>query len=139
MRLHQDVLPHPDGEALAEAAVRRGQRLACAVRDDGAWEVARITDDLSRVELVALAVALAAMVPIDRPVSWLLAWLDDPSGANLPEGQRFPALNWTPESLRMAHAAYFRGERDLWTVEGERTYQRARGRRRRSEAKRKAS
>jgi len=125
-----DVQPHPDGDRLAEAAVQRGQRLACAIRDDGAWEVARITDPLSRVELVALCVALAAMVPLDRSVADLLAWLDD---APLPVGQRFPDLAWSPDSLRMAHAAWSRGERDMWAGEGERLYQRARHQRRKAE------
>ena len=36
--------------------------------------------------------------------------------------------------MREAHAAYVRGERAAWVVEGERAYQRARGRRRRSKA-----
>ena len=116
-----DVLPHPDGERLAIAAVQRGQRLACAIRDEGAWEVARITDPLNRDELVALCVALAAMVPLDRSAADLLAWVDQP--AVPPAGQRFPDLRWTDDALRMAHAAWARGERDPWTTEGERVYQ----------------
>ena len=120
-RRDSDVLPHPDGAELADAAVLHAQRLACAVRDDGAWEVARITDGLSRDELVALAVVLAAMVPLDRSVADLLAWINDP----LPAGQRFPDLRWSPEALRLAHASWNRGERDPWSTEGERLYQQA--------------
>ena len=126
------MTPHPDGEALAVAAVRRAQRLACAVRDDGAWEVARQTDDLSHVELVALAVALAAMVPLDRSAADLLAWVDGPA---LPAGQRFPDLRWSDDALRLAHCAWNRGERDPWSTEGERLYQRARHQRRKAERK----
>ena len=133
MRRDSDVLPHPDGDRLAEVAVGRAQRLACAIRDDGAWEVARITDDLSRDELVALAVVLAAMVPLDRSVADLLAWVQQP----LPAGQRFPDLRWSPEALRLAHASWNRGERDPWSTEGERLYQQARHERRK--AARKAS
>ena len=120
-------------ERLAEAAVKRGQRLACAVRDDGAWEVARITDDLSRDELVALCVALAAMVPIDQPASRLLAWVNDPAQPRdhphefdedrLPEGHRFPDLVWSNDSLELAHRTYTGGEHNAWSVEGERLWQ----------------
>lgn len=42
---------------------------------------------------------------------------------------------WTPEERRAAHAAWTRGERDLWAVEGERAYQRARSRQRRAEGR----
>ena len=124
--LGRQVEPHPDGDRLADEAVQRAQRLACAVRDDGAYEVARITDPLARDELVALCVALAAMVPVDQPVSRLLAWIDQP----LPEGQRFPALHWSEASMRMAHRDYNAGRRDQWAVEGERAYQKAHPRQR---------
>lgn len=135
-----DVLPHPDGERLAVAAVKRAQRLACTVRDDGAYEVARITDRLTRDELVALCVALAAMVPVDQTAKELLAWLNKPKPKRqLPEGHRFPLMNWSETSRRMAHAAYHRGRRDQWAVEGERAYQRERGRRRRAQVKREAA
>ena len=112
-----DVLPHPDGERLAIAAVQRGQRLACAVRDEGAWEVARITDPLNRDELVALCVALAAMVPLDRSAAELLDWLEPK-----PTPAGYPELT-TDAALRQAHAAHQRGERHPWAVEGERRYQ----------------
>lgn len=71
----------PTGEVPATA--RRAQRdaveLATAIRDLDPQEVwgqlalwAR--DDL--VRLCAVTVALAAMVPVDQPVSRLLAWTD---------------------------------------------------------------
>lgn len=141
MRVHKDVTPHPDGERLAVEAVRRGQRLACAVRDDGAWEVARITDALTRDELVALAVALAAMVPVDQPASGLLAWLDEPAaarvttphddqddadeddGGRLPAGHRFPDLSWSSSALELAHRTYTSGEHNAWSIEGEQLWQ----------------
>ena len=43
--------------------------------------------------------------------------------------------DWTPQERRAAHAAWTRGERDLWATEGERAYQRARGRQRRAEGR----
>lgn len=42
---------------------------------------------------------------------------------------------WTPLGARRAHAAYIRGERDPWTTEGEREYQRLRGIQRRAKAR----
>lgn len=50
--------------------------------------------------------------------------------AQRPVGGPYPATY--QDYMREAHAAYVRGERSDWVVEGERAYQRARGRRRRS-------
>lgn len=125
------VTPHPDGDRLAEQALSRAQRLACAVRDSIA-AVDDVTRGLDRDELVALAVALAALVDIERPASDLLTWLELPAPERasarhpyfLPAGYRFQADTWTTTDLRTAHAAWCAGDRDQWTKEGERVYQR---------------
>lgn len=39
---------------------------------------------------------------------------------------------WDTATARRAHANFYRGERDPWTVEGERVYQRNRKRRQRA-------
>ncbi|GAA2022408.1 hypothetical protein WDZ16_13020 [Pseudokineococcus marinus] len=100
---------HPDGEQLLEEAMPRALALAGAVRDEGVEGVAAVTDRLERDELVALAVALAALVDVDAPASDLLAWAE-------------PAPE-SPEQLRSWHAAWKRGRRDEETAAGERRYQ----------------
>ena len=65
---------HPDADALFEQAVHRGARLAGTVRNLAAWDVAQITDPLTRDQLVATIVALACMVPDDQTPAALLAW-----------------------------------------------------------------
>ncbi|ROP45932.1 hypothetical protein [Pseudokineococcus lusitanus] len=101
--------PHPDGEQLLQDAIPRALTLAGSIRDEGHEAVAAVTADLTRDELVALAVALAAMVDVDAPASDLLAWVDEPEP--------------TPAQLRAWHAAWKRGEQDDVTREGERLYQ----------------
>lgn len=82
-----------DGRAdLAEAMVPVGCQLACAVRDDPA-EVARILRQ-HRTRLDALAVVLAAMVPVDETPEHLLSWVDWPTTE--PETQSSPSR---PEGL----------------------------------------
>lgn len=71
---YQPAPEHPDGDALFDAAAHRGARLAGIVRDGSAGDVAAVTDDLDRDELVATVVALACMVPVDRTVPELLDW-----------------------------------------------------------------
>lgn len=119
---NQDVLAHPDGERLAVQAVPRALKLIQIVREEGAYDVAQLTDPMPREELLALAVVLAGMVDIEKSVKELLAWLE-PVGAE------------TATELRGAHAAYKRGERDLATIVGEREYQHQRHIRRRSARK----
>lgn len=130
MSTSRTIHPHPAGDALAEKAVVRAQQLACAVRDSVA-EVDAVVANLDRDELVALAVACAAMVDVERPASDLLTWLDRPAPQRgsarhpffLPEGYRFQQDAWTEADLRTAHAAWKAGDRDQWTYEGERVYQ----------------
>lgn len=42
-------------------------------------------------------------------------------------GRMVDLISWTPETLKAAHAAYERGNRDVYTVAGQREYQRRRG------------
>lgn len=70
-------LRHPD--RLAEVAVRDALELAGDVRQLDPRQVAGRLELLRRRDpdrLTALVIALAAMVPVDRPVSALLGWTD---------------------------------------------------------------
>lgn len=69
---------HPAGHTLVLPAINRATALATLVRDEGPESIARILDPLNRQQLYALVVALAALVPDDRSVRELLAWLDRP-------------------------------------------------------------
>lgn len=51
--------------------------LVGAVRDYGPGEVAEVLAPMDRQQLLAVAVALAAMVPTDKTAGELLAWNDD--------------------------------------------------------------
>jgi hypothetical protein len=111
-----EVAPHPRGADLAEKGVQRATRLVYAVRYEGAWDVAQITDPCNRDDLVALCVALAAMVDVEASVSDLLAWVPGDVKDNA----------WTDDELRKAHAQKTAGRTDAWTTAGEREYQRRR-------------
>lgn len=108
-------------DRLADRSVARGAQLACMVRDEGREAIGEFLDGLDVQDLYGLAVALAAMVPIDRPASDLLEWIDWADESM-----------WSQHNLRAAHAAYSRGIRDDFTITGERVYQRHAGRRRRT-------
>jgi hypothetical protein len=100
-------------EELARQARYDATNLACRVRDDQPRDVWTDIVALEQTRLLACCIALAAMVPVDRPVSELLAWTDefDPEIAHAAE-------------LRSAHAAHARGETAAWVRHGEREYQR---------------
>lgn len=133
------VHPHPHSDELWDAAVPRATRLAYAVHTQGAWDVAQITDPLraDTDELVALAVALAAMVDIDKTPAELLAWYDNPlhvvrgtddeprRNPRTPTDTKYANHPWTDDELREAHAAHVRG-RHPKTTAGEVEYQRRR-------------
>lgn len=75
--------PRPaQGGHAARDAVVRAQALACLVRDEGPDGTGAYLDALTRDELYALTVTLAAMVPVDQPAAELLAWLE-PLGRDL--------------------------------------------------------
>lgn len=66
---------------LPPAALHRAQQLACIVHGDGsARDVANLLEPLDVGDLYALAVSLAALVDIDRPLTDLLAWYEIASG-----------------------------------------------------------
>lgn len=75
------IVPPPrptQGTRAALAAIERAQNLACIVRDESADTIGAYLDDLTTAQHYALTVALAAMVPVDRTVDDLLAWLNAP-------------------------------------------------------------
>lgn len=95
--------------ARADQAVADACALATAVRDDDpreVWGQMWLWLDEDPLRVLAAVTALAAMVPVDLPVTELLAWVDGPG-----------------MHLRAAHAAWVRGERAGWVQMGEKAYQ----------------
>lgn len=68
---------HPHGSRLVPPALSRATSLVSIVRDEDAAAVARIIDPLSWEQMAALVVVLAAMVPDDRSVEDLTAWVHE--------------------------------------------------------------
>lgn len=136
-----------DPDRLAERMIPVAAQLAGTVHDDGPEQVAAIIDPLTRDQINALCVVLAAMVPVDRTVSDLLAWIDDGCIAptlileprrrrdrrmrrtNVPV-DKLPYVDdeelWTRDMLLTAHAAHGRGVQDPRIALGERIYNRQR-------------
>lgn len=82
---------------LAEALLPEAAGLVVAVREETAEEIAGRLAGLSRHELEALAVVLAAMVDPERRLRDVLAWVDfDEYGAPLP---------WPNKSIRTVRSA----------------------------------
>jgi hypothetical protein len=76
---HKVPAPRPapvNVDQLAGYSIRRATDLVCLVRDHGTDATGALLDRLDRQGLYALAVTLAAMVPDDRSVDELLAWMD---------------------------------------------------------------
>ena len=114
-----------DAERLAAEAVQ----LVVMVRDEDPQVVGQHLADLDTTRLAQLTIALAAMVPDDKPLSELLAWCDS-------NHQRSNVRQLMPHGT---HAAFNRhkdaGQEPCSECrEGERTYQRERARRRRASA-----
>lgn len=136
-------IPSP-GDCLPTEAINRAVLLAAAVHDEGPDEVTAVLAPLHRQDLLELAVALAAMVPVDYTPAELLAWNDSRyrriSRPVLDRQQPlFPAavVNGRPLRPHGTHAAFMRHRtrreepcESCW--HGEREYQRLRARRRRS-------
>jgi hypothetical protein len=79
------VLTAREKGELAERMVPEAIALACAVRDGEAGEIAALIGARTRQELMGLLVVMAAMVPVDQPVSDLLDWVTwDETGRPLP-------------------------------------------------------
>lgn len=109
------------GAALDEATIdmideRALELVAIAHGDGGKHDIARLTRDLDRAGLIALAVSVAALVDPDKSQAELLAWLPEPDRHEIYQG-------WTADELRNAHAAYSRGVRMDQIVKGEQIYQ----------------
>lgn len=67
---------HDPGGRVLTAAKRRAANLICLTRDESADTIGAALDRADRQDLYALCVVLAAMVPDDKPMSELLAWID---------------------------------------------------------------
>lgn len=131
-----EACPHVDNPVdTANNAVVDALYLAEAVRDLDPREVwGRLAQWSmeSPLRLIAAAWALAAMLPQDRSATELLAWTEQ---LNRPSRKGIRAIRPrdVPRDvmLRAARAAYVRGVREEWAVEGNREYERARKRRHR--------
>lgn len=66
------------GPRAGVAALARAQALAALVRDHGPDTTGPWLDALTRAELYAVTVALAAMLPVDESPAALLDWIDQP-------------------------------------------------------------
>lgn len=64
------------GDSAARSARQRAANLARLVREEGPDGIGAYLDSLDLEQLYAVATTLAAMVPVDVPVSRLLGWLD---------------------------------------------------------------
>lgn len=101
----------------------RALQLVAITHGDGDTnDVDRLTRNLSRTELIGLAISCAALADPDRTADELLAWLPDPG---ITEG-------WTDEELRAAHAAHRKGDRTPRVRTGHQIYKRVRMQRARS-------
>lgn len=117
-------------ESLPTRAVDRALALIGAVREEDPTATTAILTKMRPRDLYALAVTLAAMVPVDQSPAELLAWND---------ADKTPVLKHQPQGLSPhgTHAAFNRHRTNgtepcdaCWT--GERDYQRGRARRRRA-------
>lgn len=75
---HRDT----QGTHAANGAIQRAQYFAGMVRDHGPDAIGAYLDELTPDQHYALTTTLAAMIPLDVPVSDLLAWIND--GPTLP-------------------------------------------------------
>jgi hypothetical protein len=140
-------MPAPTGDTVIDnplpiRAVGRASRLAGAVHDGSAQDVAVILAALSQQELVELSVTLAAMVPVEYSPGDLLAWNDSrydpvkPKPVPVVITRRKPRKRLQPHGT---HAAFNRHKAReeapcVACLQGERDFQRERGRRRRAKA-----
>ena len=136
-----------------DLAVKDGLELVGIVRDYGVDTITEFVRQRDRHQLEAMAVALAAMVPDDQPVSALLAWIEPPPTPRVlpvPTPRRLPpsvpadseyGTSWLDDRVRKecgTHTAHnrhtSRGEQPCAAcVVGERAYQRDRKRASRAE------
>ena len=117
---------------LRDLAVKDGLELVGIVRDYGLDTITEFVRQRDRHQLEAMAVALAAMVPDDQPVSALLAWIEP---EHVDRSRPSKAGRKPPRELRPCgtHAAFVRhkaaGQDPCGSCQGaERIYQRGRKR-----------
>lgn len=118
-------------QVITERMVPVACDLVDRVRDQSPQAVQELIHSLNPQERYALTVVLAAMVPTDRTVTELLAWIDGPATVYVPRVALLRPCG--------THAAYVRhkkrDERPCEAcVEAERGYQRERKRERRRAA-----
>jgi len=117
-------------EHRAYLAVLDAQDLVIAVRDldpREVWGTLAAWGQEDPLRVYAVVTALAAMVPTDRPVRDMLAWTEQltPEAHGAVRAVK-PRDTTRDELLKAARAAYERGSREEWVVEGNRAYDRAR-------------
>lgn len=125
-----------DREQLADDLVPAACDLICRVHEEGPDATGALLASLTDEQRWALPVVLAAMVPTDRPVADLLAWVtlratDD--GPGVPNHAAY-AAGLKPCGTHAAYARHkIRGETPCGRCQqAERAYQRTRKRRPRS-------
>lgn len=122
---------------LPRPALRTALQLVASVHDYDHIAVTEALNQAGRHELYAMCVSLAAMVDPDQHIRDLLAWNDDaPNTPPAPaEAARFNPRILSPHGTHSAYARHKkRGEQPCAEcIEGERTYQRLRQRRRRGQ------
>jgi hypothetical protein len=141
-----EACPHVDNPVdVANNGVVDAIYLMEAVRDldpREVWGRLAIWSVESPIRLYAVTVALAAMVPSSHPVSELLKWTDQLTSPDRVGAIRSVLPAPAPPQdlprdarLRAARAAYARGVREAWVVEGNREYERRRKQRHRDRQK----
>lgn len=69
---------HPDPQPVVVTAMNRARALVCMVREEGSESIGELLDRCTPDDLYALCTVLACLVPDDRSIQSLLAWLDEP-------------------------------------------------------------
>lgn len=64
-------------QPIVAAAMNRARSLICVVRDEGPESIGKVLDRCDTQALYALVTVLACMVPDDRSIQSLLAWMDE--------------------------------------------------------------
>lgn len=68
---------HADPQPVVAAAMNRARSLVCMVRDEGPESIGAVLDRCTGDDLYALVTVLACLVPDDRSIQSLLAWMDE--------------------------------------------------------------
>jgi hypothetical protein len=108
----------------AQTLIPVAAQLAATVREYGRDEVAAVLAQVEPGDMPALAVVLAAMVPVDRTVRQLLGWRDGDEVRPAGEPKPWTWGEWDRRLLAHCHARHLAGLGDELTETGERFYQR---------------